>query len=63
MILVIYLFAKGDYEWAFTNLGIAMIFDPFDSSVKWSNRPLYQRMWLLAHLTITLGGLAYLAFK
>lgn len=32
--LVAYLLVKGDYEMAVTNLGIAMVFDPFDASVK-----------------------------
>jgi formate/nitrite transporter FocA (FNT family) len=63
MILVIYLFIKGDYEWAFTNMGIALIFDPFDNSVKWSNRPFYQKMWLFIHLAITIGGLGFIMFN
>jgi hypothetical protein len=60
MVLVIFLFIKGDYEWAFANLGIALVFDPFDPAVKWSQRPLYQKVWLLAHLALTFGGLAYI---
>jgi hypothetical protein len=38
MVLVAYLFTKGDIKWAITNLGIAMVFDPFDANVKWQNR-------------------------
>jgi hypothetical protein len=30
LVLVIYLFVIGDYEWAVTNLAIALVFDPFD---------------------------------
>ncbi len=62
MVLVIYLFLKGDYEWAFTNMGIALVFDPFDPNVKWQQRPLYQKVWLLVHLTLTFAGLAYILF-
>lgn len=58
--LVIYLFIKGDIEWAITNLGIALAFDPFDASVTWRHRPVYQKIWLIAHLTIMLAGFVYL---
>jgi hypothetical protein len=62
MVLVIYLFIKGDYEWAFTNMGIALIFDPFNPSVKWQQRPIYQKVWLLVHLALTFAGLFYIIF-
>ncbi len=62
LVLVIYLFIKGDYEWAFSNLGIALVFDPFDPSVKWQQRPMYQKVWLLVHLTLTFAGLFYIIF-
>jgi hypothetical protein len=60
LILVAYLFVKGDLEWAITNLGIALVFDPFDSEVKWQSRPSYQKVWLIAHLTLTFAGFLYL---
>lgn len=63
MILVVFLFVKGDYEWAFTNLGIAMLFDPFNPEVKFTDRPLYQKMWLYIHLALTLGGLIFLVIQ
>ena len=62
MVLVIYLFIKGDYEWAFSNMGIALIFDPFNPSVKWQQRPVYQKGWLLIHLALTFAGLFYIIF-
>ncbi|MGB4770502.1 MAG: hypothetical protein WBP58_03540 [Chitinophagaceae bacterium] len=37
---------------AVPSLGIALIFDPFDHSVAWNDRPRYQRVWLIAHLVI-----------
>ena len=37
---------------AATYLGLALAFDPFDSSVPWKVRPLYQRVWLFVHLII-----------
>ena len=58
--LVIYMLFKGDIESATINLGIALIFDPFDSKVKWQDRPLYQRTWLTAHVFLTFAGFIYL---
>jgi hypothetical protein len=63
MVLVAYLFFKGDIEWAVTNLGIAMIFDPFDAKVKWQNRPPYQKVWLIFHVTLTFVGFLYLVLR
>lgn len=60
LILVFYLLIKGDLEWAIINMGIAMAFDPFDTKVKWQSRPLYQKVWLLVHLTLTSAGFLYL---
>jgi hypothetical protein len=60
MALVGYLFFKGDIEWAITNLGIALVFDPFNTKVKWQYRPLYQRVWLIVHVTLTFAGFLYL---
>jgi hypothetical protein len=34
--------------------GLALIFDPFDESVKWSLRPKWQKCWLIVHLGIQL---------
>jgi len=62
MVLVIWLFIKGDYEWAFANMGIALVFDPFNPAVKWQQRPLYQKVWLLVHLAFTFSGLFYILF-
>ncbi|HZH99497.1 MAG TPA: hypothetical protein VEX63_00035 [Flavisolibacter sp.] len=60
LVLVAYLFLKGDIEWAITNLGIALVFDPFDANVKWQNRPSHQKVWLIVHVTLTFVGFLYL---
>ena len=52
LLLVIYQLTIGDYTWAVSNLGIALIFDPFDPSVNWQNKPMYQKVWLITHLTL-----------
>lgn len=45
-----------------SNLGIALIFDPFDQKVTWSKRPLWQRVWLLAHVSLVLAGFGFMIF-
>ena len=63
LILVIYQAATGDLEWAVANLGIALIFDPFDSSVKWQDRLLYQKLWMIFHLLLVAAGFVYLLVR
>lgn len=40
---------------AASNLGIALIFDPFNQQKKWNDRPLYQRVWLIVHVMLVFG--------
>jgi len=60
LLLALYLFMIKDYNWAVMNFALALTCDPFDTSVSWRQRPLYQRVWLMVHLTIALGGLLLL---
>lgn len=55
VLMSFYFFLTGSYEDAAVNLGIALIFDPFDQTVRWDNRPRWQRAWLIVHLLIMLG--------
>ena len=41
---------------AATQLGIALIFDPFDQNQPWKERPQWQKVILIIHLTL-MGGL------
>jgi hypothetical protein len=59
VLLGIYNFIKGEYITAASNLGIALIFDPFNPKVIWQNRPMYQKAVLLVQVTIVLGLLVY----
>ncbi len=61
--LTAYLLIKADYDMAASNFGIALVFDPFDASVKWSDRPLYQRAWLLCHVCLSFAGFAFIVFS
>jgi hypothetical protein len=53
--LAIFFLVRGEIMNAAANLGIAMIFDPFDQAVKWNERKLYQRIWLFVHVAIVLA--------
>lgn len=63
VVLAMVFLATGQLTSAMSNLGIALIFDPFDQKVAWQNRPLYQRAWLLVHLVLVLGLLAVWALE
>jgi hypothetical protein len=55
MLLSVYhLVVAHSFSDAMSCLGIALIFDPFDNSVKWGNRPVYQRAWLVVHVILVL---------
>ncbi len=62
LMLVAYFALSGQYSDAIINLGIALVFDPFDTTVTWAKRPLWQRAWMLVHLAILLVGFCFLIF-
>lgn len=35
--------------------GLALVFDPFNTSIPFQKRPVYQQLWLIVHLSITLA--------
>ena len=39
-----------DISQAVIFLGLAIVFDPFDISVSFNQRPFYQKAWLIVHL-------------
>jgi hypothetical protein len=41
-------------------LGLALVFDPYDQSVKWSERPYWVRTLLLAHCIVAIIALVHL---
>lgn len=45
-------FIKKDFSNTLIYWGLALIFDPFNPSVRWDDRPLYQRAWLCVQLSI-----------
>ena len=42
--------ANHDYVDSASSLGIALIFDPFNSAQPWNERPTWQKIWLFIHL-------------
>jgi hypothetical protein len=57
----IFIFLK-DYRSAIIFMGISLAFDPFNQSVPFQKRPVWQRVWQIAHLIITLT-LLYFSLK
>jgi hypothetical protein len=49
---IVFLILTKDYAMACSQLGIALVFDPFNPKQKWNDRPLYQKAWLIVHLII-----------
>jgi hypothetical protein len=50
---------RQDFVDAASSMGIALIFDPFDPTVAWKERPIWQRAWLFFHLGIAAALLGY----
>ncbi|MFY8036548.1 MAG: hypothetical protein ACOVMQ_05225 [Cyclobacteriaceae bacterium] len=61
--LGIYYLLRKDISEAMSTLGIGLIFDPFDQQVKWNDRPAYQKIWLMVHLSVVLGLGGILVFN
>ncbi len=53
-------FYLKDYGLCLSGLGLALIFDPFDAAVPFVQRPLFQKLWLIAHLAVLYILLIYL---
>ena len=51
----IYFLVTKDFSQSMVFLGTALIFDPFNTQTPFDKRPVYQRVWLIVHLAITLG--------
>ncbi|MCA4896387.1 MAG: hypothetical protein ING84_15415 [Cytophagales bacterium] len=58
-----FLLAKNDVSTAMSNFGITLIFDPFDQKEMWNNRPAYQQIWLIVHISIVFGLLGIMLFN
>ncbi len=55
VILALYfLIFSREVSQAMANLGIALIFDPFNQKQAFTERPFYQKAWLIIHLALVL---------
>ncbi len=54
VLLAVYFLFRNDWMTAASNLGIALVFDPFNPTVKWQDRKLYQKAWLFVHVGLVL---------
>ncbi len=59
---IYYIFFNNDFISGAGSLGLALIFDPFDQTVKWNNRPLYQKAWLFVHVFVVMALFIYAFF-
>jgi hypothetical protein len=50
VLVSIYYIVQKDYGMAVVQLGIALVFDPFNPNQPWNERPIWQRGWLIFHL-------------
>jgi hypothetical protein len=57
--LGIYKLASGHHGDAAMYFGIALAFDPFDQTVTWKERPVWQRIWLIVHLGLCAGAFGF----
>lgn len=54
LLLGLYYLVQKEYGEAASMMGIGLIFDPFNPSTPFSQRPFYQRLVLLGHLATVL---------
>ncbi len=55
LITAIHLLLFKDIMNAAIAFNLALAFDPFDPKVTWNDRPIWQRLWLIVHVTIGIG--------
>lgn len=54
LLLGLYFLVQKEYGEAASMMGIGLIFDPFNPSTPFSQRPLYQKLVLIGHLATVL---------
>lgn len=55
VLLAVILIIQKEYSAAMPNLGIALVFDPFNQNIRFSDRPVYQKAWLMVHVIAVLA--------
>jgi len=55
LMAAIYFLVVKDFSQAATFAALALVFDPFKTTVPFADRPFYQRAWLFVHVAVCLG--------
>lgn len=56
---IVFTFVGSDATQGPMFMALALVFDPFDQSQPWKERPRWQRAWLIAHLGLSAAALGY----
>jgi len=59
VLLAVYYLFRANYMDAASNLGIALIFDPFNPKIQWQQRPVYQKAILFTHVFLVIVLFVY----
>jgi hypothetical protein len=51
----IYFLIQKNFSEAVIFWGLALVFDPFNTTIPFQKRPVYQQLWLIVHLSVTLA--------
>ncbi len=55
LIVAIIFSLRSDFSTAVIFGGIGLAFDPFNQSVSFGKRPLWQKLWLIAHIAFVIS--------
>lgn len=63
LVSLLHFFVSVDLMSGVITLNLALAFDPFDQHQPWNERPLWQRIWLVFHLSLGIGLLLFPAIQ
>ena len=59
VVLAVVMLTTGDWMTGVSNIGIALLFDPFDTKHAFKERPKWQQVWLVVHVCVLFAALGY----
>ncbi len=59
VVLAVVMLTTGDWMTGVSNIGIALLFDPFDTKQPFNERPKWQQVWLVVHVCALFAALGY----
>lgn len=60
VVVAIIFVAMKDYSQSAISMALALVFVPFNQAVKFGERPVWKRVWLIVHLLASLGLFAWM---